>query len=160
MSHHRRALALSAAAVAALIVSACSSSAGSNSSSGKPQTGGTVTFAEQPGSPPTYIFPLFSGANSGNNNITYLQPLMWLPLYWFGHPDSDQATINYQLSMADPPVFSDAGKTITMTLKDYQWSDGKPVTSRDLLFWMNLLLAEKNQYGAYAPGDWLDHVAG
>src|ERR1022692_3672783 len=159
MSHHRRALALTVAAIAALIVSACSSS-GPAAHSGKPRVGGTVTFAEQPGSPPTYIFPLYSGANSGNNNITYLQPLMWRPLYWFGHPDSDQATVDYPLSLADPPVFSDGGKTITVTLKDYQWSDGKPVTSRDLVFWMNLLLANKNQFGAYAPGDWLDHLAG
>ena len=159
MSHHRRALALTAIAIAALIVSACSSS-GPAASSGKPRTGGTVTFAEQPGSPPTYIFPLYTGANGGNNNVTYLQPLMWRPLYWLGHPDSAQATINYPLSMADPPVFSDGGKTITMTLKDYQWSDGKPVTSRDLVFWMNLLLANKNQSGAYVPGGWIDHVAG
>ena len=161
MSHYRRALALATAAVAVLAVSACSGSGpGSNASSGKPQAGGIVTFAEQPGAPPTYIFPLYNGANSEGNNIAYLQPLMWLPLYWFGHPDSDQATVNYQLSMADPPVFSDGGKTITMTLKNYQWSDGQPVTSRDLLFWMNLLLTEKNQSGAYVPGGWLDHVAG
>jgi peptide/nickel transport system substrate-binding protein len=160
MRHHRRTIALAAgAAAAALVVSACSGS-GPGKGSAKPQSGGIVTFAEQPGSPPTYIFPLYNGANSEGNNITYLQPLMWLPLYWFGHSDSDQATINWQLSMADPPVFSDGNKTITVTLKNYQWSDGTPVTSRDLLFWMNLLLTEKNQYGSYAPGDWLDHVAG
>lgn len=119
-----------------------------------------MTFAEQPGTPPTYIFPLYDGANSGNNNITYLQPLMWLPLYWFGHPNNDQATINSSLSIANPPVFSDDGKTVTMTLKNYQWSDGARVTARDVLFWMNLLLAEKNQYAGYVPGGWLDHVAG
>src|SRR5580704_4503730 len=159
MSHQRRVLLLAVAAIAALIVSACSSS-GSTPNPGKPQAGGIVTFAEQPGSPPTYIFPLYNGANSGNNNITYLQPLMWLPLYWFGHPDSAQATVNYQLSVADPPVFSDGDKTVTMMLKNYNWSDGKPVTARDLVFWINLLLAEKNQSGAYVPGGWLDHVAG
>lgn len=158
MSRYRRAsIAAAAVATAALMVSACSGSA--NSGSGKPVSGGTVTLAEGPGSPPTYIFPLYNGANSGNNNITLLQPLMWLPLYWFGHPNNDQATINYQLSMANPPQFSADGKTITMTLKSYKWSDGKPVTSRDLVFWMNLLLAEKNQYAGYVPGGWLDHVA-
>ncbi len=142
------------------MMSACSGSSGSPKSAGKAQVGGTVTFAEQPGAPPTYIFPLYDGANSGNNNITYLQPLMWLPLYWFGHSNSEQATINYPLSMADPPVFTNGGKTVTMTLKKYQWSNGKPVTSRDLEFWMNLLLAEKNQSAAYVPGGWMDHVAG
>jgi peptide/nickel transport system substrate-binding protein len=159
MSRQRRVLTLAAAVTAVLIASACSSSGGP-AGSGKAQSGGIVTFAEQPGSPPTYIFPLYNGANSGNNNITYLQPLMWLPLYWFGHPDSAQATVNYQLSVADPPVFSDGDKTVTMTLKNYNWSDGKPVTARDLVFWMNLLLAEKNQSSDYVPGGWLDHVAG
>jgi peptide/nickel transport system substrate-binding protein len=159
MNRHRRALAIAAAVITTgLVLAACSSTP--STSSGKPRTGGTVTFAEGPGSPPTYIFPLYDGANSGNNNITYLQPLMWLPLYWFGHSQNDQATINYQLSMANPPVFSDGNKTVTMTLKNYEWSNGKPVTSRDLEFWMNLLLAEKNQSAAYVPGGWMDHVAG
>jgi peptide/nickel transport system substrate-binding protein len=155
---NRRALA-AAAGIAVLLLAACSGATNS-SGSGKPQSGGVMTFAEQPGFPPTYIFPLYNGANSGNNNITYLQPLMWLPLYWFGHSDNEQATINYSLSMADPPQFSADGKTVTMTLKNYKWSNGKPVTSRDLLFWMNLLLAEKNQSAAYVPGGWMDHVAG
>jgi len=149
------------AGVAALLLAACSGGGGSGTgSAGKPQSGGVVTFAEQPGSTPTYIFPLYNGANSGNDDITYLQPLMWLPLYWFGHPDNEQATINYKLSMADPPVFSDGGRTVTMTLKNYKWSNGKPVTSRDLEFWTNLLLAEKNNSAAYVPGGWMDHVAG
>ncbi len=159
MRSHRKTIAsIAVAALAAILLAACGSSG--TPASGKPQTGGVVTFAEQPGSPPTYIFPLYDGANSGNNNITYLQPLMWLPLYWFGHSNNDQATINYSLSMAYPPVFSNNGLTVTMKLKKYEWSNGKPVTSRDLLFWMNLLLAERNQSAAYVPGGWMDHVAG
>jgi peptide/nickel transport system substrate-binding protein len=118
-----------------------------------------VTFAEQPGSPPTYIFPLYDGANSGNNNITYLQPLMWLPLYWFGHSNTSAATVNYPLSMAYPPVFTNDDKTVTMKLKKYQWSNGAPVTARDLVFWLNLAENEKNQDAAYVPGGWMDHVA-
>jgi peptide/nickel transport system substrate-binding protein len=121
--------------------------------------GGTVTFAEQPGAPPTYIFPLYDGANSGNNNITYLQPQMWLPLYWFGHPTNSAATINYHLSMADPPQFSNGGETITMKLKHYVWSTGAPVTARDDVFWMNLVLAEKTNYAGYVPHGWMTHVA-
>ncbi len=122
--------------------------------------GGVVTFAEQPGATPTYIFPLYNGANSQNADITYLQPLMWLPLYWFGHPTSSAATVNYKLSMADPPVFSSSGKTITMKLKRYVWSTGAPVTARDIVFWMNLVMAEKTNYAGYVPGGWMTHVAG
>jgi len=120
--------------------------------------GGVVTFAEQPGSPPTYIFPLYNGANSGNNNITYLQPLLWRPLYWFGHVHSPAATFNQRLSMADAPVFSDGGKTVTMHLRHAVWSDGRPVTARDVLFWMNLLRANTDEWGLYAPGDWISHI--
>jgi peptide/nickel transport system substrate-binding protein len=156
----------------AATLSACGGSGGNSSTNngpnnstthttaqGKPTSGGELTFAEQPGSPPTYIFPLYDGANSGNNNIVYLQPLMWRPLYWFGHPDSSAATINYPYSMAAPPVFSDGGKTITMKLKHWNWSNGTPVTARDLTFWMHLLLVEKNNYAGYVPGGFLDHVA-
>jgi peptide/nickel transport system substrate-binding protein len=123
-------------------------------------SGGVITFAEQPGSPPTYIFPLYNGANSGNNNITYLQPLMWLPLYWFGHNDSPAATVNEPLSIGEPPVFSNDNKTVTVKLKHYMWSNGLPVTARDLVFWMNISLNEKNNDAAYVPGGWMDHVAG
>lgn len=120
--------------------------------------GGIVTFAEQPGAPPTYIFPLYDGANSGNNNITYLQPLMWLPLYWFGHARSPEPTVNYRLSMAEPPKFSNDNKTVSITLKHYRWSNGSPVTSRDILFWMHLLLANQVDYVSYVPGGWMTHV--
>jgi peptide/nickel transport system substrate-binding protein len=123
-------------------------------------SGGVLTFAEQPGSTPTYIFPLYNGANSANADITYLQPLMWLPLYWFGHPTNSAATVNYKLSMADPPVFSNGGKTITMKLKHYAWSTGAPVTARDLVFWMNLVTNEKTNYAGYVPGGWMTHIAG
>src|SRR5579863_21048 len=120
------------------ITAGTAQAASANHAHAKSASGGVVTFAEQPGSPPTYIFPLYNGANSGNNNITYLQPQMWLPLYWFGHPTNSAATINYKLSMAEPPVFSNGGKTITMKLKHYVWSTGAPVTARDVVFWMNL----------------------
>src|ERR1700678_834714 len=117
MNGRHRVLASSVAS-AALVLGLLSASGAASGATRRPSvTGGTVTFAEQPGSPPTYIFPLYDGANSGNNNITYLQPQMWLPLYWFGHSNNPQATINYPLSIADPPVFSNGGKTITMTLK-------------------------------------------
>jgi peptide/nickel transport system substrate-binding protein len=164
MKGRHRALASSvAAAMLTLGLLGVSSTVGAaspdRSASGGTASGGTVTFAEQPGSPPTYIFPLYDGANSGNNNITYLQPLMWLPLYWFGHSNSPAATVNYPLSMADPPVFSNGNKTVTMTLKKYDWSNGTPVTARDLVFWMNLAENEKNNDAAYVPGGWMDHVA-
>lgn len=122
-------------------------------------SGATVTFAESPGTPPTYIFPLEDSAHSGESDTTYLQPLMWPPLYWFGHPTNSAPTINYKLSMAGPPKVSNGGKTLTMHLKHYMWSTGEPVTARDVVFWMNLILNEKTNFAGYTPGGWMTHVA-
>jgi len=146
---------LAAAAALALVVSACGSTIA------KPvarASGGTVTFAQEIGAPPTYIFPLEDGAESGNNNITYLQPEMWRPLYWFGHANSQLPTINYSLSLANAPVWSNGGKTATITLKSYRWSNGSMVTSRDVELWMNLLKANAADYVGYAAGWWVDQI--
>jgi peptide/nickel transport system substrate-binding protein len=133
---------------------------GTNVAGASPRSanGGVVTFAEQPGTAPTTIFPMVNGANSGNNNITYLQPLMWLPLYWFGSNTRTSFTVNYRLSIGEPPRYSNGNKTITMTLKKYFWSTGSRVTARDLVFWMNLVLNEKTNVFFYFPGGWMDHV--
>jgi len=145
---------LAATALASLAMAGC----GSAMAHAPAAPSGTVSFAQQPGNAPTYIFPLYDGAESGNNNITYLQPLMWRPLYWFGHATSTAPTINYPLSLANRPTFSNGGRTVTVTLKSYRWSDGRPVTTRDVQLFVNLLLADKAKSVAYAPGDWMDHV--
>jgi peptide/nickel transport system substrate-binding protein len=121
------------------------------------QRSGEVTFAGT-GPGPTYLFPLYDGAEAGNNNITLVQPLMWLPLYWFGSNTNPKIEVNYTLSMAGPPSFSNGNKTITVDLKHYVWSTGAPVTARDLVFWMNIMLNNKTNYSNYYPGGWMTHV--
>jgi peptide/nickel transport system substrate-binding protein len=121
--------------------------------------GGIATFAEQAGSPPTYIFPLFTSANSSPDDYQNTMQQMWLPVYWSGHPTNSKPSLNTKLSMADAPVFSNGGKTITMTFKHYVWSTGAPVTARDLVFFMNLLMNNKTKYALYSPGTWMTHVA-
>ncbi|HUY54253.1 MAG TPA: ABC transporter substrate-binding protein [Candidatus Nanopelagicaceae bacterium] len=49
--------------------------------------------------------------------------------------------MNKSLSLANPPVFSDQNTVVTVTLKHWQWSNGQPITARDVIFWMNLLSA-------------------
>jgi peptide/nickel transport system substrate-binding protein len=106
-----------------------------NKSSG----GRTVTFAEQPEAPPNYIFPLESPTYCDSNNYAQFSELLWRPLYWFG--SGSQPILNKALSVALPPVFSDNNTVATVTLKHWVWSDGAPVTARDVIFWMNLLSA-------------------
>ena len=130
--------------------------AGASSTSGKKISGGTVTWAEWEGQAPTYIFPMFSAQYFSQVNVGNFQYLMYRPLYWFGNNDSD--SIDYNLSLATAPVWSDGGTTVSITLKPYKWSNGETVTSRDIIFWMNLLKANTSNWGAYVPGEFPDNV--
>lgn len=118
----------------------------------------TATFAEEPGLPPTYILPLAGAANFTAPNVSQFQPLLYRPLYWFG--SNGRVSANNSLSLADPPQFAADGKSVTITLKNYQWSDGKPVTTRDVEFWQNLVTANKLNWGGYSPGEYPDNVVG
>ncbi len=103
-------------------------------------TGATVTWALPPGVQPNWIFPIMSLPHSSVYNSQSFQYLLWKPLFWFGNHGASK--FNPQLSLADPPRFSDnaRGQTVaTITLKSYRWSNGRPVTSRDVQFYMNLL---------------------
>jgi peptide/nickel transport system substrate-binding protein len=117
---------------------------------------GTVTFADQPGSPPTSVFPFANFANSGISSAPQFQYIMYRPLYWTGDPG--QTKLQAQMSLANPPVYSADGRTVTVTLKNYQWSDGQPVTSRDVEFWVNLLKYEKVNWYDYGPGAIPDNI--
>jgi len=123
---------------AALIVAGCASTTASHPST---TSGGTVTFAEQADAPPNYIFPLMSGNYFDHNNLPFFDYLMYRPLYWFGGTSNGTAAINESLSLAQLPTFSQNNTVATITLKHWNWSDGKPVTARDIVFWMNLLSA-------------------
>ncbi|MGA2873808.1 MAG: ABC transporter substrate-binding protein [Candidatus Dormibacteria bacterium] len=145
-------------AVSATMVAGVSSTALAKSSS-SPK--GTVTFALQPGAFPTYILPFVSGSNSNNVDLFQFTPYMWRPLYWFGNGKgaTSQAGINYAQSIGQAPVYSNGGRTVTITMnRDYRWSDGQPVTNRDVELWMNIFFVEKDNYLAYYQGSIPDDV--
>ncbi len=98
-----------------------------------------VTFAEEPGVAPNYILPMQGDSYFSNANLSDFSQLLYLPLYWFG--DQGKPVLNESLSLAQPPVFSDGNKEVTVTLKHWVWSNGTPITARDVVFWLNLLSA-------------------
>ncbi len=120
--------------------------------------GGTVTFAQTVGNTPNYIFPITRSNSYVSGNLALLQPLLWRPLYWLG--EGTKPVIDPKLSLADPPVFSRGGRTVTITLKPYVWSNGDPVTSRDVSFFLNLIKAGKDNWGGYSKGSFPDNVVG
>ena len=136
-----------AAVAAAAVCISFAGIAGSAGASGIPTggtkvSGGTVRWAEPPGTPPTYIFPFMSGSNSGVNDVQQLQYMLYRPLYVFGHPTNTNTTLNPTLSLASVPAYSNGNTEATVALKNYKWSDGETVTATDVLFFMNMLHAE------------------
>jgi peptide/nickel transport system substrate-binding protein len=154
----RLAAALSAVTV---LAAACSGTSSSGSSGGSGGGGsvvkGTVTFALQPGFHPNYIMPVEPAAYNNVQNFNQFQFLLYRPLYWPGI--NGTSATNYNLSLAGPAQFSDNNTVVTIRLKNYRWSDGTPVTSRDVSFFINLVKANKQQYGSYTPGQFPDDIS-
>jgi peptide/nickel transport system substrate-binding protein len=151
---------LAACAVAAATgLAACSKAAPSGSvtstsgafgtvpaASGTAQAG-TLTWALSPGASPTWIFPVTPGADFSVTTTSSFQYEMWRPLYWYGNGVSP--TLVPSMSLADTPVYSNGDKTVTIHLKTtYRWSDGQPVTSKDALFFIDMVRAAVQESGA------------
>ncbi|MHB1500708.1 MAG: ABC transporter substrate-binding protein, partial [Candidatus Dormibacteria bacterium] len=143
------------ALVASLLVAACAPAAPSAGGSST-VADATVTFAQAVGNIPNYIFPISAVNAYASGNLSFLQPLLFRPLYWLGTGSSP--VLNPNLSLANPPTYSNGGRTVNITLKHYMWSDGTPVTSRDVQFFLNMLRAGKQNWGGYAPGDIPDNI--
>ncbi|HVS68898.1 MAG TPA: peptide ABC transporter substrate-binding protein [Mycobacteriales bacterium] len=155
----RTRLVTAAAVLAVAAVAGCSGSSSTgvpNNTGGTPLHGGTASLYNIGGGP-NYIFPLASAQYFLNTNLSNFQMLMYRPLYWYGN--GNDTTIDYTRSIGKPPVYSNGNKTVTISLNHYVWSDGTPVSARDVLFWHNLMKAEKANWADYSPGDYPDNVA-
>jgi peptide/nickel transport system substrate-binding protein len=115
-----------------------------------------VTWAEAPQTPPNYIFPFMSLSFFSVSNINQFQFLMYRPLYWFGNGTTPN--VNYSLSLATQPAYSNNGQTVTINLKNYKWSNGETMTAQDVMFWMNMLHAEKQNWADYSAGALPDDI--
>jgi peptide/nickel transport system substrate-binding protein len=139
-------LAVGVAVVASALVAAGCASSSPSAVGTTPVTGGTATWAELPSDTPNYIFPFTSSEYISVSNLEDFGWMLYRPLYWFGQGTAP--TLNNSLSLANPPSFS--GNQVTITLKPYKWSDGKPVTAQNVMFWLNMLSAVGSlDWGAY-----------
>ena len=149
-------------ALAALVLTACGSITYHAKTTAKSSS--TVTFAEGPSAPPSYISPLAGGAWFSVTNLSDFSEIMYRPLYWFGN--NGQPKFDAALSLANAPVWSNNNQTVSITMKHWVWSNGTPITARDVVFWMNLLNASVSPAAATvgsttAPGPgWGAFVSG
>jgi peptide/nickel transport system substrate-binding protein len=116
----------------------------------------TATFAEPPGASPNFIFPFYPAQLCSINNIAQLQYLLYRPLYFPG--TGNEPTINNSLSLAPQPSFTNGGTTVTVSLKNYKWSNGEQLTGSDVQFFMNIYHAEKANFCGYVSGYLPDNV--
>jgi peptide/nickel transport system substrate-binding protein len=163
------------AVLLALVAAACGSSSKSSSSgavggqssgpgltqptspSGTRVSGGTAYFTEGSDATPNYIFPMYNFSVCSTTNADQLMNMLYYPLYTYG--ENYRPTVNYNHSIGQPPSTSNGGKTFTIKLNPYKWSDGEAVTSRDLVFWMNVMKASPStEWCGFAPGYFPDNV--
>jgi peptide/nickel transport system substrate-binding protein len=162
-------------AIGATALAACGSSGSSGSSGGSvggtkigaqgvfgsipPQSGtphpGTVKVATPPGAAPSWIMPMITAADNSVYTVLSFDYELFRPLYFT--VNGVEPSINQSMSLANAPVWSNNDKTATITMKsNYKWSDGQPVTSKDVLFWYQVLKAGLKEsaanWAAYTPG--------
>ncbi len=126
------------------------------SMAGAATSGATATWAEAPGAQPNYILPLLTGAYYSVANIEQFQRLSYRSLFWIGN--KGKPVVNPTLSLAKTTTYSDNNSVVSITLGKWNWSDGTPVTSRDVSFWINLLEANKKNIAFYIPGEFPDNL--
>jgi peptide/nickel transport system substrate-binding protein len=146
------------AGAAVLVLAACSSSNAGAPPQAAAVKGGVATYGIISGQQPNWIWPFDPIAYESVPNSQWFEYLMYRPLYMFGN-NGTSVEVNYQLSPANAPVYSDGGKTVTVDLKGWKWSDGETVDAQDVAFWLNMMKAEKSNYAGYTPGTLPDNLA-
>lgn len=153
MSLRARKAALGLAVIAALGLTACSGSTGAATTS-KSQEANEVSMAFRT---PNWILPISApGFTQGENAI--FGSALYRPLYNYDLTSDAEFSIYDAKSLGETPVFSDDGKTMTITLKDAVWSDGEPITTRDVEFWWNLVTNNTEKWASYREGGFPDNI--
>jgi peptide/nickel transport system substrate-binding protein len=145
----KRVAALALTLTLPLGLAACSSSDNASSAAG--------VVVAQSGTQTNYIFPFFGPQYETVQNVQQFQGLMYRPLYWFGV--GDQPVLNKQLSLADPPTWSNNDRTASVHLKNFSWSNGEKLTAQNVAFWLGLARSEKQTWAGYTKGSIPDDLA-
>lgn len=138
-------LAAGAALTAGALLTACNGAGNSASASHD-----AINYALPANFTPNWILPIGTPAHLNTNNVSIAASL-WEPLIAY---DGSTGTMgwNKAASIASAADFAPDGKSVAITLGKRHWSDGKPITSRDVQFWFNLIKANKAQWAGYSEG--------
>lgn len=154
---HRRAALIAVALSAALVTAGCTGG-GQGSGSGDHTS---IDYALPANFTPNWILPIGTAAHLNTNNGS-IAAALWEPLVAY---DGSKGALAWDKkgSIASAADFADDGKSVTVTLAKRTWSDGKPITSRDVEFWYHLIVANKDRWASYnegrAPDNWTSFKA-
>jgi len=110
-------------------------------------------YAEGAAAKPTWIFPFASLSYFSVTNLTDFQELMYRPLYYFGPPTSTAPDVDFDLSLAAAPVWSQNNSVVTINLKGWKFNDGTVVDAQSVIFWLNMMKVEgAANWAGYAAG--------
>jgi peptide/nickel transport system substrate-binding protein len=144
-------LVVSVGSVAAVMTIGLVATSVSGAASAKVSTASnTITFAEGAGAAPNYIFPYLGCQYFSVATLSQFQELTYRPVYWFGTPGS--SAVDYNLSPAKAPVFSNSNKTITINMKGWKFADGQTVNAESVMFFLNMYKADPTSYCGYNKG--------
>ncbi|WP_031028103.1 peptide ABC transporter substrate-binding protein [Streptomyces sp. NRRL WC-3725] len=143
----RWALVAGAAVTSGALLTGCS---GGGTSSSAGHSTDTVNYALPANFTPNWILPIGTASHLNTNNSSISQSL-WEPLIAYDG-SAGEVGWNKNNSIATAADFAQDSKSVTITLGNRHWSDGKPITVRDVEFWFNLVKANKADWASYSPG--------
>ncbi|MET3142341.1 UNVERIFIED_ORG: peptide/nickel transport system substrate-binding protein [Arthrobacter sp. UYEF2] len=153
-ARRRLALAASAGAVAtAALLSGCGAGPATGPSASAKDS---VSYAWPVSQTPNWILPLGTKGHTSTINASIINAL-WTPMFVY-NTASGSMGLDKKASMGKDATFSGDGNTVTVTMNKSSWSDGKPVTSRDVEFWYNLVKNNKEQWANTAAGKMPDSI--
>lgn len=154
LTRPRARLAWAAGAVAtATLLSGCSGGSGADASSAAKDS---ISYAWPVSQTPNWIMPLGTKGHTSTINTSLIDS-MWTPLFAYNTSGGSMG-LDKKASLAKDVKYSTDGLTATITLNDSSWTDGKPVTTRDVEFWYNLVKGNKDQWSNYVAGKMPDSI--
>ncbi|WP_328354485.1 peptide ABC transporter substrate-binding protein [Streptomyces sp. NBC_00445] len=128
-----------------LLLAGCSGASDSPSASRD-----AINYALPANFTPNWILPIGTAAHLNTNNRSIADSL-WERLVAYDG-STGKIAWNKKASIATAADFAADSKSVTITLGNRHWSDGKPITSRDVQFWFDLIKANKAEWAGYTPG--------
>lgn len=122
----------------------------------RPVRGGVATWACLPGFPPAVIFPFTPAERWGMRSLHEFQMFMYRPLFWIGR--DGEPGVDYDLSIGEEPQWSADGRTCTIRIKPWRWSNGETVCADNVIFFMNMLSRKGLRFGGYVEGYFPDNL--